>query len=63
MLLEATVDGSGEDDLVGRAEDQSFGQLFETDVRELMQQYIAVRNRRMRGNGNGTQAPNGYPSR
>jgi transcriptional regulator with XRE-family HTH domain len=38
--------------------------LTENDVRELMQQYIAVRNRRMRDNGNGThQAPNGYPAR
>ena len=37
--------------------------LTETDVRELMQQYIAVRNRRLRSDGNGThRAPNGYPS-
>jgi len=37
--------------------------LTENDVRELMQQYIATRNRRLRDGGNGThQAPNGYPS-
>ena len=38
--------------------------LTESDVRELMQQYIAVRNRRMRDGGNGTHAaPNTYPGR
>ena len=37
--------------------------LTENDVRELMQQYIATRNRRLRDGGNGThQAPNGYTS-
>jgi transcriptional regulator with XRE-family HTH domain len=35
--------------------------LTEADVRELMQAYIAVRSRRMRGGGNGSQpASNGY---
>jgi transcriptional regulator with XRE-family HTH domain len=37
--------------------------LTENDVRELMQQYIATRNRRLRDGGNGThQAPSGYTS-
>ena len=34
--------------------------LTEADVRELMQAYIAIRARRIRNGGNGTQHPNGY---
>ena len=35
--------------------------LTESDVRELMQTYIAVRTRRLRASGNGSEpAPNGY---
>ena len=34
--------------------------LTEADVRELMQAYIAVRQRRTRSEGNGSQGANGY---
>ena len=37
--------------------------LTEADVRELMQAYIGVRNRRLRGNGSPPQGPNGHGGR